>query len=147
MRALITVLVLLPVLAILVYGCDEQPTAPEAQATTPAQQETTPQTDRKPPTLPTPVALSGYIVDVVPVLASCPPGPNCCAGNLCPAGKVMIAGGFETNSPDFVLTRARPSVFEATRQVGWAVCVANTGSERLELGVTVACADGVVEVE
>jgi hypothetical protein len=146
MRKLLGLLMLVPFAAILVLSCDEHPTAPEnAQAATTVQESSTPQAT-KAPRLPTPVALSGYTVQVSPVLAICPSGSdNCCAGNMCPAGKVLIAGGFETNTPDFVLTRERPFFQPISNQVGWAVCVTNTSSGSLELGVSVACTDGVVE--
>ena len=115
MRKLWLLVLLVPFVAVWLYGCDESPVDPDsAVAATTAQESSTPQAAAKPPTLPTAVKLSWtyvhestYETGEVAIFAECPDGTY------------PIAGGWSTGGCDVELLVNHPWLSSDRSRAGW----------------------------
>jgi hypothetical protein len=146
MRKLWILVLLVPFVALWAYGCDETPTEPTAgNAATTAQGSSAPtfKAVDKPPSLPTPVMLSGIvIVEVTRSVTITGPSASFQYA-LCPEGKEPVTGGIEFTewaSTEIKVISDRPYV-SPDGLSGWKGGFKITGTGSVDITATVVCAD------
>jgi hypothetical protein len=144
MRILAILASLFLVGAVWLYGCDETPLDPESRgaAETPESAPTLKQANT-PPTLRTPVMLSGwvYVEEESPVE---PPGDQAFVYAECPEGKIPISGGWQIAPPwaanDVSFSHSSPTV-TASGRAAWFVRVHNDWSDNIKVWAHAICVD------
>ena len=146
MRKLLLLTPLVLVAVLWLNGCDETPVEPQSANAATVTQEggTAPafKTGDKPPTLPTPVTLSGLeiVENERPVSID---GPSTSyAYAPCPDGKKPISGGYEFveyGSTEVKLMASRPYVGSSFK--GWMAAFYATGTGSIRITASAVCMD------
>lgn len=146
MRKLLFLAPLVLVATVWLYGCDETPVEPESAIAATVTQEGPAPTFKagdKPPTLPTPVALSGLVIVELGRNVSVDGPSTAYSYSPCPEGKAPITGGIEYQAYGDAEVEVLGSVpYRSNEQWGWKGIFRLTGTQTsVDIGTSAICAD------